>query len=109
MKRYDIVPAPSTVRYGEGKSVFSAVVVERDGFEERYFAQTLAPGNVRVVRAGEESGQTLIVAAREDLSMPEEAYSLAVKGGRAEIVFGKEDCSTPTSLCRRYSRRATAP
>lgn len=89
MKRYDIVPAPSTVRYGEGKSVFSAVVVERDGFEERYFAQTLAPGNVRVVRAGEESGQTLIVAAREDLSMPEEAYSLAVKGGRAEIVFGK--------------------
>lgn len=89
MKRYDIIPAPSTVRYGEGKSVFSAVVVERDGFEERYFAQTLAPGNVRVVRAGEESGQTLFVAAREDLSMPEEAYSLAVKGGRAEIVFGK--------------------
>ena len=87
MKRYRIVPLPSSVEYGDAEFEFGKVALEGEGFEERYLTRMLLP-EAEFVRPEEADEKTLVVSRHRNGALPDEGCEIRIKGGRVDIACG---------------------
>ena len=87
MKKYRIVPLPSSVEYGDAEFEFGKIALEGEGFEERYLTRMLLP-EAEFVRPEEADEKTLVVSRHRNGALPDEGCEIRIKGGRVDIACG---------------------
>ena len=105
MKRYRIVPLPSSVEYGDAEFEFGKIALEGEGFEERYLTRMLMP-EAEFVRPEEADEKTLVVARHRNGALPDEGCEIRIKGGRVDIASrSRRSWSRRTARCATCSSR----